>query len=187
MASPSRFVAARILVCTLLNYFRLAAVDSFAVNLILRHALEQNRIRLMKVREAKDLLVQQIADEAQAQGKPLSDLERRMLYFTESNDAIEDPAALSAEFAAQYDSAEYELKVARLLRNAHKRIKCEDPEAARTWTAAVREVRRGDHYLLVLWGISPPSERPVRDSLKHFGIGIAIAVLIFLVAILWGR
>jgi hypothetical protein len=57
-------------------------VDSFAANLILRHALEQNGIRLMKVREAKDFLVQQIADEAQAQGKPLSDLERRMLHFT---------------------------------------------------------------------------------------------------------
>ena len=38
----------------------------------------------MQVREAKDFLVQQTAEQAQLEGVPLSELEKRMMYFTES-------------------------------------------------------------------------------------------------------
>ncbi|MGB2900309.1 MAG: hypothetical protein WBB89_13655 [Candidatus Acidiferrum sp.] len=38
----------------------------------------------MKVREAKDFLVAQTAEQASLEGVPLSDLEKRMMYFTES-------------------------------------------------------------------------------------------------------
>ena len=37
----------------------------------------------MQVREAKDFLVQQMAEQAQMEGVPLSELEKRMIYFTE--------------------------------------------------------------------------------------------------------
>ncbi len=38
----------------------------------------------MRVREAKDFLVQQTAEQARLEGVPLSELEKRMMYFTES-------------------------------------------------------------------------------------------------------
>ena len=38
-----------------------------------------------------------------------------------------------------------------------------------------RTLRKGDHYLLVLWDSSPPSEHPIRDFLKPVGAGVLIA------------
>lgn len=40
-------------------------------------------IRRMQVREAKDFLVQQMAERVRIEGVPLSELEKRMIYFTE--------------------------------------------------------------------------------------------------------
>ena len=105
----------------------------------------------MDVREAKDFLVQQTADQAQRDGVPLSELEKRMMYFTESTEAVEDPIELNEEFEAQYNTAEYETKIARLLGRAYRRLKKEDPGTSQTWDAAIQELKRGDHYILVMW------------------------------------
>ncbi len=61
----------------------------------------------MKVRGAKDFLVTQTAEQAALEGVPLSDLEKRMMYFTESGYIPEDPIKLNEEFEAEYDSDEY--------------------------------------------------------------------------------
>jgi hypothetical protein len=47
-------------------------------------------IHLMKVLEAKDFLVRQTAEQAALEGVPLSDLEKRMMYFTETGECPED-------------------------------------------------------------------------------------------------
>jgi hypothetical protein len=52
------------------------------------------------VQEAKDFLVQQTAEQAQLEGVPFSDLERRMMYFTEIEEMPEDPIQLNEEFEA---------------------------------------------------------------------------------------
>lgn len=46
----------------------------------------------MRAREAKDLLVRETANQANLEGRSLSDLEKRMMYFPESSGAVEDPA-----------------------------------------------------------------------------------------------
>jgi hypothetical protein len=97
------------------------------------------------------LLVQQTEEQAQLEGILLSDLEKRMMHFTEGPDACEDPAALNEEFEVQYNTAEYEAKIARLMAQAYRRLKKQNPEAARSWNAAIRELRKGDHYILVMW------------------------------------
>ena len=109
-------------------------------------------IRVIRVREAKDFLVAQTAEQAVLEDMPLSDLEKRMMYFTEGPGAIEDPATLNEEFEAQYDMAQYEKRISRLMGHAYKRIKNQNPEIVRCWDAAIRALRRGDHYILVLWG-----------------------------------
>ncbi|MGB6898226.1 MAG: hypothetical protein WBE12_06535, partial [Candidatus Acidiferrum sp.] len=68
----------------------------------------------MHVREAKDFLVQQTAEQAALDNVSLSDLEKRMMYFTEGKNATEDPTALNEEFEAQYDTAKFEKKTSRL-------------------------------------------------------------------------
>jgi hypothetical protein len=144
-------------------------------------------IRAMRVREAKDFLVTQTAEQAALEGVPLSELEKRMMYFTESPDAVEDPVKLNEEFEAQYDSDEYESKIARLLHHAHARAKKESSETRARWDDAIKSLRRGDHYLLVMWDLIPPGERPRGDSVKLFLAGLGIAALIFVVVFVAGK
>jgi hypothetical protein len=139
----------------------------------------------MQVREAKDFLVAQTAEQAALEGVPLSDLEKRMMYFTESGYVPEDPLKLNDEFEAEYDTDEYEVKISRLLHHAYYRLRKENDAARKNWDLAVRCLRRGDHYLMVMWDLAPPGERPPGDSLKllasSLGI-IALASLVFLIA-----
>ena len=67
--------------------------------------------------------MQQTAEQVQREGIAFSDLERRMMYFTEGPDATENPITLNEEFEAQYDTAEYETKIARLMGHAYRRLK----------------------------------------------------------------
>ena len=113
----------------------------------------------MDTKEAKQFLVQQTAEQAALENVQLTDLERRMMYFTESDSAsCENPIELNQEFEARYDTGEYELKISRLLRQAYKRLKDEDAGNLRTWNQAIRTLRKGDHYILVLWDVKPTSD-----------------------------
>ena len=144
-------------------------------------------ILAMQVREAKDFLVAQTAEQAALEGVHLSDLEKRMMYFTESAGAVEDPSKLNEEFEAQYDSEEYESKISKLLHHAHERVKKESGAARADWNGAIKCLRRGDHYLLVMWDLTPPGERPRGDSAKLFFAGLGIAALIFVVVLVAGK
>ena len=131
----------------------------------------------MNSEQAKDFLVQHAKEQVQLDGISFSELEARMMYFTESDDSCENPLELNEEFEAKYDTAEYEAKVSRLLHRAYNRLKDEDSEKSRNWNLAIRTLRKGDHYLLVLWDLEPPSDHQVRDFLKPVGIGVLIALV----------
>jgi hypothetical protein len=129
----------------------------------------------MRSSEAKDFLVRKTAEQAALEGVPLSDLEKRMMYFTESGYVPEDPIRMNEEFEAQYDTAKYEKKISHLMQHAYKRLGIEDPSGQRTWDDAIRQLKRGDHYLLVMWGQRPGIHAP---ELVGWGIGIfALAAL----------
>jgi hypothetical protein len=141
----------------------------------------------MKAREAKNFLVAQTAEQAALEGIPLSDLEKRMMYFTEIEEMAEDPIKLNEEFEAEYDSDEYEAKISKLLHHAYARIKKENPEAVRQWSAAILELGKRDHYILVLLNESSLmgstlAERPPHDSLKLFAAGLGVAALVVIAA-----
>ena len=140
----------------------------------------------MNVREAKDFLVQQTVEQALLEHVTFSDLEKRMMYFTEADEMTEDPIALNEAFETEYDSAEYERKVSRLMRNAHKRIKRENSQSARTWDESIRELSKGDHYLLVLLGPSsfgyPPGRKLFGSSFwKLLGLGLLTLILALII------
>lgn len=84
----------------------------------------------MKVLEAKDFLVLQTAEQAALENEPITNLEKRMMYFTETDECPEDPIALNDAFEAEYDTDKYEEKVSRLLRQAYARLKKESPSSA---------------------------------------------------------
>jgi hypothetical protein len=134
----------------------------------------------MLVNEAKDFLVRQTAEQAEREGVSLSELEKRMMYFTESEDAVEDPIALNEEFEAQYDTAEYESKIAGLLGRAYNHLKEEGSGAVQTWEEAIRELKKGDHYILVMWAERRVAARPW-GFWKTIGASFVLVVVIFLV------
>ena len=124
--------------------------------------------------------MQQTAEQADLEGVPLSDLEKRMMYFTESRGAVEDPIKLSEEFEAEYEMGPYEKKISRLLHHAYKRVCQENESKKREWDEAIRRLERGDHYLLVMWG-----NRPGFHRVDFIGAAIGCLLLAFLYGVKW--
>jgi hypothetical protein len=144
----------------------------------------------MQVREAKDFLVRQTAEQARLEDVPLSELEKRMMYFTESGDVPEDPIALNDEFEAEYDTSEYEAKIAKLLGHAYKRARKENDETRRHFDAAIKCLQRGDHYLLVMWDGRPASDfvgASRRDLVIGWGLGALIIAGFYAIRWFTGR
>jgi hypothetical protein len=56
-----------------------------------------------QVSKAKDFPARQITIQAALEDLPLSDVEKRMMYFTEGPDPTEDPAQLNDDFEAEYE------------------------------------------------------------------------------------
>jgi hypothetical protein len=78
-------------------------------------------------REAKEFLVAGIVAEAQRENVPLAEIERRMLYFTETGWTLPDIREVNDVFDREYDQNKYETKIAGLIRNATKRARKENP------------------------------------------------------------
>ena len=135
----------------------------------------------MNTKQAKDFLVEQTVEQAALESVPLADVEKRMMYFTESDAAsCDNPIELNDEFEAQYETKVYETKISRLLHHAYTRLREENPERVRNWDQAIRTLRKGDHYLLVM--VDQSSESGLDWWMPFFwGIGISILIFIFIV------
>jgi hypothetical protein len=137
-------------------------------------------------REAKDFLVSQIAQQAERENVPLSEVERKMLYFTESYESLPDIMDVAEKFDAEYDQDEYEAKISRLAVKAIDRLKKESPEDRKKWGDAVRCLNKEDHYILImipggttlgLGGVAGGGHKADwRDRLKLLAAGLAVAV-----------
>ena len=131
---------------------------------------------MKSVRDAKDFLASQIAEEAQREGTPLSEIERKMLYFSETGWTLPDMMEIYDRFDATYDQNEYEHKIAHLIRGAYRHA-CKDGAGDyEKWWAGVRILNKGDHYLSVMVRLA--GLRPRHDQLKLFLTAIAIVAVI---------
>jgi hypothetical protein len=148
---------------------------------------------------AKEYLVIRILAEAETQGVTLSDVERKMLYLSETDWTPPDIVDVCAEFERDYNDTEFEQKIAALVRNLKARA---NPEEQQQWADAVLKLSDGDHYLLVLidgavkssdappippWRRWLPSDDPrakgtAGDRLRLILVALAILVGIFLYA-----
>lgn len=130
-------------------------------------------------REAKEFLISKIVAEAQSKDVPLSEVERKMLYFTESGWTLPDIMRVSEDFDREYDQKEYEQKIAKLVAEADRSVRKGSREDYDRWWAAIRFIQREDHYLSVMVGLA--GLRPRGDQLRLFvaGIGLASCILIW--------
>lgn len=108
-------------------------------------------------REAKEFLAGCITATAEREGVEFSDLEQKMLFFSEGYDSLPDILTINEAFEQQYDQDEYEQKVARLIRDFHTFAGRESPELETRWKEALGRLEGEDHYLLVLASIAPES------------------------------
>jgi hypothetical protein len=131
-------------------------------------------------REAKEFLVAKIVEEAQREGISLSEIERKMLYFSETGWTLPNIMDVNDEFDQNYDQNEYEKKVTRLARNLTKRLRQDNRDEYGSWADAVRTLSKGDHYILVMIGhpgISTGSPRRPGDLLRLWITGLILVVL----------
>jgi hypothetical protein len=136
-------------------------------------------------REAKEFLISRIITEAQREGVPLSELETKMLYFSETAWTLPDIMEVSEAFDRDYDEAEYEQKIGTIIRNFCTKARKENRDEFNTWTEAVRTIRPEDHYLLVL--IDAPRGAGGNSGsrfLKLLLIGLAIVVVVLAIGYL---
>jgi hypothetical protein len=151
-------------------------------------------------REAKEHLIARISAEATQQGIELKEIERKMLYFTETGWTLPNIMDANAEFERDYDNDEYESKIAGIVRSIETKNTEIGGEEQSLWDDAVVKVSEGDHYLLVLIGLgrSAPvrelsnwlptfdsrKDRPPRDLLRLVVVGIVVAVAMFAAAVI---
>jgi hypothetical protein len=130
-------------------------------------------------REAKEFLIAQIVEEAQRENIPLSEVERKMLYFTESGWTLPDIMVVSENFDREYDRVEYERKIAKLIAKADRRMRKGSGDDYDRWWAAIRFLQREDHYISVM--IRMAGLRRRGDQLRLFvtGLGIVTCLLVW--------
>jgi len=127
-------------------------------------------------RDAKEFLVSRIMTESQREGVSLSEIERKMLYFSETAWTLPDIAEVNAAFDRDYDQAEYEQKIGALSRNFCSDARKNNRAEFEAWKEAVRTIHREDHYLLVLVAAKEESSDTLGSrTLKLVGIAFVIA------------
>jgi hypothetical protein len=141
---------------------------------------------------AKQFLISRVVDEAKVEGVPLSEIETKMLYFTEVHPSLPDMYEVNAEFERNYDSDEYERKITGLLKRARDHDQRSDVQGQQ-WRDAIDALRDEDHYLLVMIYRAFPEYRKailpthrVRDYLIYIAIGIGV-VFVAIAAAVWGH
>jgi len=133
-------------------------------------------------RDAKEFLVGRIVTQAQRERVSLSDVERKMLYFSETAWTLPDMMDVSDAFDRNYDSVEYEQKIGMLSHHFCADARRNNREELDAWKEAVRTIRKEDHYLLVLIAAGKESSPSYNgDFLKGIGIGAVITFIVLLV------
>ena len=138
----------------------------------------------MKPNAAKQFLISRIVEEAELERVRLSEIEKKMLYFSERQLATPDMLQVVAEFERRYDSDEYDNKVIGLLERALSHDLVRSPQFKDTWGDAISALKQEDHYVLVMIYRAFPeyrkSIRPthrVRDYMIYIAIGIAVVLV----------
>jgi hypothetical protein len=100
--------------------------------------------------EAKRLFVERVMMQARLEGVSLSDAERTMLSWSESDpDLVVDPQ-LPKTLAAEISDEAYERKISGLLVRRFAAEVDQDPGAEAQWKQAVEVLRQGDHYIIIM-------------------------------------
>jgi hypothetical protein len=160
--SASRFIKRILYELRMMTWVRIAAMSG---------------TRFHNVREAKEFLASQIVDESSRESAPISEIERKMLFFSEVGWTLPDMMQVSDEFDRQYDQSDYEKKVTHLIKRLDKRLRKEKSREYDDWRSAIKFLKGKDHYINVM--IAQAGLRPPGDRLKLWTTGLVVVITIF--------
>ena len=112
--------------------------------------------------EAKRFFANRVIQQANAENVALSDAERRMLSWSESDPEFNADPALALQLASEMSDDEYEARIAGLLKRGFAADRAADPRATDVWRQAHQVLGQGDHYILVM------IDRAVGPKMKHW-------------------
>ena len=137
--------------------------------------------QFITVRDAKQYLIDRIVAQADQDGIPLTDVERKVLYFSETGWTLPDMMTISREFDETYDQNEYESKIGQIVRRIHERSHDNGDDG--NWDEAVERLADEDHYLLVLIdsNSSIHGELSRREIVGFTLVGVALMVAFLLI------
>jgi hypothetical protein len=137
--------------------------------------------------EAKQFLANKIITEAGFQSVPLSEVDKRLLFY--SVDEPESAAGIPEDELADVND-DYEDKIGALLKQAFQRDQ-DKPEEQQKYRDAIQELKKGDHYLLVMAQTAIPDSKAIfpagkrtKDILYAVIAGILVLIAAFLY-VLW--
>jgi hypothetical protein len=150
---------------------------------------DKSSAKHLRAQKAKEFLISQIIEQARRENVLLSEVEQKMLYFTEAEETLPDIYEVNEQFEREYDNSVYEKKIAGLLRNAHRRNQQESLTRNDHWKQAVADLRKEDHYLLVMVDQSLQPASDFWTDLKWSSVlaGISMAAIVLWVYLDAGR
>jgi hypothetical protein len=100
--------------------------------------------------EAKRFFVDKVVMQARIDGVSLSEAEREMLSWSESDPELQMDPDLLFRLAAEISDEEYEKKVAGLLSRRFAADSAAASDAEAEWRQAVDVLGQGDHYIHIM-------------------------------------
>jgi hypothetical protein len=128
-------------------------------------------------------IVEKIIEQAATDHIALSEIEGKMLLFSESSPALTDMLEVNNIFGRDYDRVAYEAKIVDLIKHIKSSLR-ENADAARVWNEAVRSLRGEDYYFMVMLNEAGSHERPPGKLSRLVVTAIAI-VAVLVTVILW--
>lgn len=124
--------------------------------------------KFITFKQAKDYLASRIAEEAVREGVPFSEIERKMLCYSESDWTLPEKKQSIAEFDRNCDHDEYEQKIGSLIRQITSRHSSQNQIETEAWDEAAVKLNESDNYLSVLVNQVKASEPGLHGFLPTF-------------------
>ena len=135
---------------------------------------------------AAQFIVDKIVEQAEAESISLSEVERKMLLFSESSPTLSDIAEVNEVFDRDYDRPEYEKKITGLIRNIQPAVR-ENSDATRMWNEAIKSLRGEDYYFMVMLNEAGTRGRPRGDLIRLIVTAVIIVCVMLAIAFFFTR
>jgi len=122
-------------------------------------------------------IADKIIEQAAREGVALSEVERKILLFSESSPTLPDIRQVNEIFDRDYDSAQYEATIVSLIRHV-KLSFWQNPDAGHAWNEAAKQLRGEDYYFMMMLNEAGSGERPPGDLIRLIGTAVAIVAVV---------